>query len=101
MPCQGSAGRPGSVEWKASVTLRMRAVLHTARESGLPNLVLGAWGCGAFGNPPGKVAALFREQLSSDEFRGAFHIVVFAVVDPSGDGNIGPFRQEIVRMDQS
>lgn len=52
-----------------------------------------------FGNPPDLVAELFREQLCSSEFRGAFSKVVFAVVDPSGDGNFGPFEKEIAKMD--
>jgi uncharacterized protein (TIGR02452 family) len=100
MPC-GDAGEPGCKEWNSTVTLRMRAVLHAARESGFPNLVLGAWGCGAFGNPPDLVAQLFREQLCSPEFRGAFSIVVFAVIDPAGDGNFRPFEKEIRKMDET
>merc|ERR1712070_373511 len=73
---------------------------------------LGAWGCGAFGNPPDLVARLFREQLSSPEFRGAFSEVVFAIVDPThqgrrggrgwkgGGGNFEPFWAEITKMDE-
>ena len=76
----------------------MRAVLHAAKLSGFPNIVLGAWGCGAFGNPPGLVAELFREQLCSLEFRGSFRQVVFAVVDPKRDGNFKPFEGEISKM---
>lgn len=99
MPC-GDAGRPGGTEWNSTVRLRMRAVLHAAKLSGLPNLVLGAWGCGAFGNPPVQVAALFREQLCSPEFRGVFAHILFAVIDPAGDGNFAPFEQEIALMDE-
>ena len=51
--------------------------------------------CGAFGNPAGPVAACFREHLMSPEFRGAFAQVVFAVLDPLGTGNLGPFRREL------
>lgn len=99
MPC-GDAGRPGSDRWNTSVRLRMRAVLNAAKQSGFPNLVLGAWGCGAFGNPPGLVATLFQEQLSSPEFRGAFQRIVFAVVDPGGDGNLTPFERQISSMNE-
>jgi hypothetical protein len=73
-------------------------MLHAAKASGFPNLVLGAWGCGAFGNPPGPVATIFREQLCSPEFRGAFEHICFAVVDPGGDGNFPPFQREIGKM---
>ena len=91
-------GRPGGDQWNKTVRLRMRAVLHAAKLSGFPNIVLGAWGCGAFGNPPGLVAELFREQLCSLEFRGSFKQVVFAVVDPKRDGNFKPFEGEISKM---
>nr|CAE7221395.1 NPHP3 [Symbiodinium pilosum] len=84
---------PRSSEWTSTVTVRIRAVLHAALQSGHPNLVLGAWGCGAFGNPPREVAQLFCQQLASDDFRGAFDSVVFAIIDPKGDGNLRPFRE--------
>ena len=97
---RGTADRRPSGGWKGSewwhdVSFRIRAVLYSCLQSGHTNLVLGAFGCGAFGNPAGPVAAVFREQLSSDEFRGAFSRVVFAVIDPVGTGNLKPFRQEM------
>jgi len=99
MPC-GDAGRPGGTAWNATVNLRIRAVLHAAKLFRFPNVVLGAWGCGAFGNPPDLVAAIFRGQLQSPEFRGAFRKVVFAVLDPSDDGNFAPFVKEIAKIEQ-
>ena len=50
--------------------------------------------CGAFGNPTAPVAALFKKHLASEEFRGAFEHVVFAILDPLGTGNLGPFKRE-------
>ena len=43
-------------------------------------LVLGAWGCGAFGNDVGRTARDFRNVLEN-EFRGAFSHIVFAITD--------------------
>ena len=102
MPCGAADRRPpggwaGSA-WAADVSLRIRSVLHAARRSGLPHLVLGAFGCGAFGNPAGPVASLFREQLASPEFRTAFRRVVFAVIDPLGTGNLAPFRRALAPL---
>jgi len=97
MPC-GDCGSPGSREWNATVNLRIRGVLWAARQAGFAKLVLGAWGCGAFGNPPDLVARLFREQLGSPEFRGSFSDIVFAIIDPRGDGNFQPFLYEISQM---
>jgi uncharacterized protein (TIGR02452 family) len=73
---------PGGEKWVANVRLRMRAVLHAAREESCNSLVLGAFGCGAFRNPPASVAHLFKQVLDSDEFRGAFETVVFAILEP-------------------
>ena len=87
-------------EWADQVTLRIRSVLHAAKCSGHPNLVLGAFGCGAFGNPTRPVAAIFREQLMSLEFRGVFSKVVFAIIDPIGTGNLKPFREEMAEIHQ-
>ena len=67
-------------------------VLHAVVEAAYVDVVLGAWGCGAFGNPPEAVAALFCEALGSGEFRGRFRTVVFAIIDPRGDGNLRPFE---------
>lgn len=80
---------PGTPDWNESVKLRIRAVLKAGIHSGKPNLVLGAFGCGMFGNPPDKVAKIFREQLSSAEFRGAFTNLIFAIIGP--DENRGAF----------
>ena len=33
------------------------------------------------------------QQLASADFRGAFDTVVFAIIDPRGDGNLRPFRE--------
>lgn len=102
MPCGVADRRPAggwaNSPWAVDVRPRIRAVLHAARSTGRPNLVLGAFGCGAFGNPAGPVAAIFRDLLRSDEFRGAFKRVVFAVLDPLGTGNIGPFRKELASL---
>jgi uncharacterized protein (TIGR02452 family) len=49
---------------------------------GLRRLVLGAWGCGVFRNPPGMVAAAFAEHLGPEgTFRSRFEHVIFAVLD--------------------
>jgi uncharacterized protein (TIGR02452 family) len=57
-------------------------------------IVLGAWGCGAFGNDGHEIAGLFHAALSS-RFKGAYRRVIFAVVDWSPDRRfIGPFEEQ-------
>ncbi len=71
---------------------RIHRVLEIARSYGYESLVLGAWGCGAFGNDPVATARQFKDALSGD-FEGAFAEVVFAIVDWSPDRRLlGVFR---------
>ena len=53
-------------------------VLHVAASHGHRRLVLGAWGCGVFGNDPATVAKIFALALRDNRF---FDHVVFAVLD--------------------
>lgn len=78
----------GPVMWS-----RMLKVLSVAQRHGHDALVLGAWGCGAFGNDGNLIAGMFRRALTQ-EFKGAFHAVTFAIVDSTPEGRfIGPFRK--------
>ena len=63
--------------------LRRRAgyVLAIARDQGHRALLLGAWGCGVFGNQPAMVADAFGAWLESEAFAGAFDQVVFAIYE--------------------
>ncbi|KAF9700189.1 hypothetical protein EKO04_001860 [Ascochyta lentis] len=46
------------------VERKMRAVLRIAEAKGVKRLVLGAWGCGAYGNPVADVASAWSHVLS-------------------------------------
>lgn len=61
---------------------RIRGMLSVAAHYGYHNLVLGAWGCGAFGNDAKVVANLFYEELAQFS---CFEKVVFAIKDNSWD----------------
>jgi uncharacterized protein (TIGR02452 family) len=74
---------------------KMRVVLRVAGREGHRRLVLGALGCGAFGNPRAEVVRLWKEVLGETEFAGWWEGVVFAVMErggrKDGDGNYGVF----------
>jgi uncharacterized protein (TIGR02452 family) len=71
---------------------RIHRVLAIAQAFGYSTLVLGAWGCGAFGNDPRRTALDFRHALEN-EFRCAFSDIVFAIADWSRERRfLGPFR---------
>jgi uncharacterized protein (TIGR02452 family) len=83
--------REGEIE--AAMRSRVRCVLAAAAAHDARALVLGAWGCGAFGNDTPTIARLFREAL--DAWSAAFDRVIFAVTDWSPERRfIGPFERE-------
>lgn len=61
---------------------KMRLILRVAANSYHRRLVLGAIGCGAFSHPSKRVAELWLDVLSEEEFGGWFETIVFAVWDP-------------------
>jgi uncharacterized protein (TIGR02452 family) len=72
---------------------RILKVLAVAERHGHRSLVLGAWGCGAFGNDGDQISGLFRQALET-QYPGAFDHVLFAITDWSEDEKyIGPFRR--------
>lgn len=46
------------------VTRKMKAVMRIAESKGAERLVLGAWGCGAYGNPVKEVAKIWRKVIA-------------------------------------
>jgi uncharacterized protein (TIGR02452 family) len=78
-------------EIRAAMKQRIAKILTIAALHNHDTLVLGAWGCGVFGNDSQEIAELFNEALS-DRFRGVFARVMFAIVDRSKNARfIGPF----------
>lgn len=83
----------GQPESRNLLRRRIHRVLTVARAFGHQVLVLGAWGCGAFGNDPQSTAADFRDCLEN-KFSGSFSVVVFAITDWSPERRfLGPFRE--------
>ena len=73
---------------------KVRSILVTAAAHGHRRLVLGAWGCGAFGNDPALVAAAFRDEVRAAAARGDVEHVVFAMGDSgAGRRNAALFRE--------
>jgi uncharacterized protein (TIGR02452 family) len=59
---------------------RARAIIASAHDDGADALVLGAWGCGAFGNDPDLVAKAFARAMT--DVGACIERVVFAVWPP-------------------
>jgi uncharacterized protein (TIGR02452 family) len=75
------------------VSEKMRAVMRIFQAKKVSKVVLGAWGCGAFGHPVGEVAAAWRKVLlgserarktkkGKHEVWNGIETAVFAIKDP-------------------
>lgn len=88
-PYAPKVGQPRSGEL---LQQRIHRALAVSASHGYQTLVLGAWGCGSFGNDPARTAMDFRAALEG-EFAGCFEHIVFAITDGSTERRmLGPFR---------
>ena len=62
----------------AHIRKKAEGVCACAAALGYDGLVLGSWGCGAFGNDVGEVCGAFAQALRGPRFAGAFAAVAFA-----------------------
>lgn len=63
---------------------RIRNILEAAIDNEIDVLILGAFGCGAFKNPPEVVAKAFRQVLEERRYYTAFRKIVFAIKSSVG-----------------
>lgn len=69
---------------------RIKFVLDIAKDNYVDTLILGAYGCGVFGQDAKEVASIFKEYLNTTH--KCFKKVVFAI--PNGrDGNLEAFKE--------
>ena len=80
---------------------KIRIMLRLAIEAGHDSLVLSAFGCGAYRNPPEHIAQLFHEVFQENEFQGQLKMIVFAIIEDHNsrhthnpDGNFLPFFEK-------
>lgn len=64
---------------KALFKGRIKNIFEVAAEHEIEVLILGAFGCGAFKNPPDIVAKAFREVIEENNYKGQFTKIVFAI----------------------
>ncbi|WP_285106348.1 TIGR02452 family protein [Promicromonospora sp. MEB111] len=84
---------PAVGEVRATLARRAARVLDVAAAHGSRRIVLGAWGCGVFGNDPADVASAFAEALAE---RPRFEHVTFAILDARpGQPVLGAFEKRL------
>ncbi|NLR74573.1 TIGR02452 family protein [Leeia aquatica] len=75
--------------------LRIRKLFALALHHQHDTLVLGAWGCGVFGNAPADMARWFAEALlGQGDYAGRFKHIEFAVLDRRNNGTYTAFAQQ-------
>ena len=77
---------------------RIRIMLHIAMKKGYKNLILGAWGCGAFGHDPAVVSEYFRSILIDEGYRECFKNICFAIYGPEDSANYTAFRDKFTEV---
>ena len=65
---------------------KIRTILRITGKYNHDSLVLGAFGCGAFANPPNHIAKLFKEVFFENEFLGVFKYIVFSIFEDRNSG---------------
>lgn len=70
---------------------RISQIFQIAKDENVEVLILGAFGCGAFRNPPEIVAKAFKEVV--DEFIYDFEVIEFAIYSSKGTENIDAFKR--------
>lgn len=87
---------------EVDITLdKMRTILRIGLANEHDSLVLSAFGCGAFANPPAHIAKLFHQVIEEDEFIDCYRLIDFAILDGyrtgllhNPEGNYLPFLRE-------
>jgi uncharacterized protein (TIGR02452 family) len=84
---------------------KIRTILRIASKYKHDTLVLGAFGCGAFANPPNHMAELFKEVFAEKEFASSFKLIVFSIFEDHNssrahnpDGNVLPFWEVFSKL---
>ncbi len=81
-------------EVEARMLARIDKLLALALHHGHSSLILGAWGCGVFGNRAGEMARWFAAHLlHNPRYQNAFEHVSFAVLDRKNDGTFAAFNE--------
>ena len=75
---------------------KIRTVFRIGLTYGHDSLVLGAFGCGAFKNPPAEIARLFHEVMEEPEFKDRFRLITFSIIEDhnSNNRNLRAFEAE-------
>lgn len=89
----GVAKKQGKSEKEANNIMksRMRKILNCFIVSDCTDIILGAFGCGVFGNSAEKIATFWKELLYDEEYIYYFNNICFSVLDTNATKNYDIF----------
>ena len=83
---------------------KIRTIFRIGLQNDHDAVVLGAFGCGIFHNPPQSIASCFDQVLNEPEFQNKFKKVVFAILEDqcsglshNNNGNYQPFKDRFCK----
>ncbi|MDR2073976.1 MAG: TIGR02452 family protein [Oscillospiraceae bacterium] len=85
----------GRFNAESEMLIRVRTVISAFAYYRVPNIILGAWGCGVFGNSPDLVARAFYQILITEHMKDYFKNVHFAIYGNANgiNNNIDAFKR--------
>ncbi|WP_131795476.1 poly(ADP-ribose) glycohydrolase domain-containing protein [Fluoribacter gormanii] len=83
-------------QYKGDLRRRIAAQLDTLIIEGKRNVILGAWGCGAFKNDPHRVAEIYCEEI--EKRANFFDHIVFPIINTGPHDNHGIFERHLSGM---
>ena len=85
---------------KDTLMSKIRQIFDASITNGNDSLVLGAFGCGAYGTPPNQMAELFKKVIENEKYKNAFKEIIFAIIEDKNayrehnpEGNLKPFME--------
>jgi len=91
-------GAPEFAVYEKTTKDRIRFQLRSALINGYYNIVLSAFGCGAFENDPAVVAQFYHDVLNEKEFQNQFEEVEFGIMvnTPVDQNNLDAFTAKFI-----
>lgn len=74
---------------------RMRLILNLMLESKCSHVVLGAFGCGAYGNDVYSIIDIWNKLLHQEDYKCKFKSITFSVLENRRDDNYNVFKQRL------
>lgn len=78
---------------------KIRTIFRVALLNNHSTLLLGAFGCGAFGNNPYDIAICFKYILNELEFKNVFKNIYFGIIDNQRTNNFSVFKQILEELE--